>query len=143
MASELIAYCGLYCGACSFRLAAEENDRSHLLHMPSAYDGFKEKPLEHCPGCRLENACGQCAIRDCAVGKGVSCCSQCALFPCARLTGFAGDGKPHHGEVLENLKLLVELGEEGWLEHMKRRWTCRCGRRISWYHKTCGCDEEG
>ena len=31
MSNELIAYCGLYCGACSFKLAYDENDKEPVL----------------------------------------------------------------------------------------------------------------
>ncbi len=142
MASELIAYCGLYCGACSFRLAAEENNRAHLRAMPADYDQFKEQPLEFCPGCRLENNCGPCGIRDCAVEKGLAYCSQCDQFPCKRMEAFHSDGKPHHEEVLANLNLLKDMGEAGWLDNMKKKWTCRCGAKKSWYYDSCSCERQ-
>ena len=139
MASELIAYCGLYCGACSFRLAAQENDRNHIEQMPSYYNKLKNQPLEYCPGCRLENKCGECQIRDCAINTRHSHCDECRDFPCEKIVEFNNDGRPHHGEVLNNLKLLKEMGEENWLEHMNKKWTCTCGAKISWYHKSCSC----
>jgi hypothetical protein len=142
MPSPMIAYCGLYCGACSFRLAAQEHDRSHLAAMPSCYDAWKNAPLEPCPGCRLENACGPCAIRDCAVSEGVGSCAECGRFPCEGLEGFAADGKPHHAESIENLRLLREIGEEAWLSVMAERWTCvRCGKKKSWYRTVCDCPQ--
>lgn len=137
MASELIAYCGLYCGACSFKVAFEENDRVHLTDMPEHYDRYKNDALEDCPGCRLENKCGQCAIRDCAIGRGLDYCAQCNDFPCERSMGFNNDGRPHHGETISNSELLKEMGEERWLELLKEKWTCGCGARFSWYHNTC------
>lgn len=140
----MIAYCGLYCGACSFRLAAAENDRRHLLAMPNAYDAWKDTPLEACPGCRLENNCGPCAIRDCAISKGIGTCAECGDFPCDRLKSFNADGKPHHAESIPNLELLSRLGEEDWLESMARRWSCeRCGKRKSWYRADCDCGKSG
>lgn len=142
MASEWIACCGLYCGACSFRLAAEEQNAAHLQAMPSEYDRWKAGPLEHCPGCRLENQCGQCAIRDCVMGKGLNDCSQCGQFPCEILKAFNNDGKPHHGEVLQNLELLRQLGEGQWLEYMRKKWTCGCGVRKSWYYAGCTCEQK-
>jgi hypothetical protein len=136
---ELIAYCGLYCGACSFRLAATENDPMHLQSMPSSYDYLKGQPVELCPGCRLENKCGECAIRDCASGRELLHCGQCREFPCDRIIAFNNDGKPHHGEVLGNLQLLREIGERRWLEQMEAKWTCTCGAKRSWYYRSCGC----
>jgi len=139
MASELIAYCGLYCGACSFRLAAQENDRNHIEKMPSYYDKLKDQPLEHCPGCRLENKCGECKIRDCAINQHYNHCDECSDFPCDKITNFNNDGRPHHSEVLSYLKLLKEIGEKNWLEYMKKKWSCKCGTKISWYYKSCNC----
>jgi hypothetical protein len=42
MADSLIAYCGLYCGACSFQVAYETEDRKHIDSMPSRYDKYKK-----------------------------------------------------------------------------------------------------
>ena len=70
MSDELIAYCGLYCGACSFKVGYEENSEKHVIRMPSMYDQFKGQPLVFCPGCRLENQCGDCAInKELSVGR--------------------------------------------------------------------------
>ena len=144
MASELIAYCGLYCGACSFRVAFEENNREHIMHMPTYYDRFKNIALEFCPGCRLENKCGECDIRDCAVNKGYEYCSQCNDFPCDKSISFNSDRKPHHAETINNLNLLKETGEEKWLDLMREKWTCKCGSKHSWYYKECAkCDGKG
>ncbi len=41
MSHELIAYCGLYCGACSFKVAFEEQNREHLMRMPAKYEYLK------------------------------------------------------------------------------------------------------
>lgn len=137
MASNLLAYCGLYCGACSFKVAYEENRREHLQQMPARYDKLKDMVLEDCPGCRLENQCGNCAMRDCAREKELDHCAQCDEFPCDHVTQFNNDGAPHHGEVIENLKQLRELGEEQWLEAQKKKWTCECGSPYSWYLRAC------
>ena len=143
MASELISYCGLYCGACSFRLAVETGNRNHILSMPAVYDNLKNYEFEWCPGCRLENKCGECAIRDCAIGKQLNHCGECAEFPCDKISAFAHDGKPHHAEILDNFKLLAQLGEDGWLKYMKQKSTCPdCGERFSWYYKICKCKKE-
>lgn len=138
MSDELIAYCGLYCGACSFKVGYEENNREHIMRMPSIYDKFKSQPPAFCPGCRLENQCGDCAIRDCAQGKEIKYCSLCSDFPCKKLMDFSCDGKPHHSESIKNLVLLKEIGEEKWLEMQEQQWTCeKCNSRFSWYLKKC------
>jgi hypothetical protein len=53
---ELVAYCGLYCGAC----------RSYL----------KEK----CPGCHANEKASWCKIRTCVSGKAISSCAACNEF---------------------------------------------------------------
>lgn len=137
MSIELLAYCGLYCGACSFKVAYEENNREHITRMPAMYDHFKNEPLEFCPGCRLENRCGDCEIRDCARSKEIEYCSLCDVFPCEKIINFNNDGKPHHGESIGNLNLLKNIGEEKWLELQKEKWTCKCNARYSWYLREC------
>ncbi|MDQ7094798.1 DUF3795 domain-containing protein [Desulfosporosinus sp. PR] len=143
MTDELIAYCGLYCGACSFKVGFEENNKDHVRHMPSMYDKYKNQSLQFCPGCRLENQCGDCAVRDCARNKKIEYCSLCSDFPCKKLLDFNGDGKPHHAEAIENLSLLKDIGEEKWLVMQNRKWRCeKCNSRFSWYLKRCvRCDE--
>ena len=137
MSDELIAYCGLFCGACSFKVAYDENDRIHIENMPEKYDKFRNMPLEFCPGCRLENQCGNCDIKDCAEKKDVKYCSQCDEFPCQKLDDFNKDGIPHHSESIENLQQLKQLGPESWIALQKQKWTCECGTKHSWYQKNC------
>jgi len=137
MSNELIAYCGLYYGACSFKVAFDENDKAHLMSMPAYYDPFKNKPLNFCPGCRLENQCDPCAIRDCNRDKKIEYCSLCDDFPCEKLKNFNNDGKPHHVESIANLHLLNKIGPEKWLELQKEKWTCQCKARYSWYLREC------
>ena len=136
---SMIAYCGLYCVACSFKTACEEKDMRHILAMPGKYDKHKTAPLEApCAGCKPDpDSCGDCGIRTCAEAKGVGHCGACADFPCERITAFANDGIPHHMETLANLRALRDLGEEKWLQQQKERWTCSCGARLSWYLAQC------
>lgn len=135
---ELIAYCGLYCDACSFRRSATDKNPEHVLSMPPRYDKHKAEPLSvDCPGCKRENLCGQCKMRDCAQARQLSHCGLCEEFPCAELIRFNNDGAPHHSAAIDNLRLLREVGEERWLEIQRQRWTCGCGRRLSWYVSEC------
>lgn len=53
-APELVAYCGLYCGAC----------RSHL----------KGK----CPGCHDNAKATWCGVRKCCIEKRIASCAECA-----------------------------------------------------------------
>ena len=135
----LIAYCGLYCGGCSFKAASETGDMGHILAMPAKYDKYKKEPpgALACPGCRLENQCGACKIRDCAAGKKLLHCGECDIFPCKLLLDFNNDGQPHHALAVENLKALKSKGAECWLAEQKKMFTCACGARLSWYTDRC------
>ena len=59
----LVAYCGLYCGACG----------SYL----------KEK----CPGCHKNVKAGWCKIRACCMSKAIVSCAVCAEFSDPRQCG--------------------------------------------------------
>jgi len=52
----LVAYCGLYCGACG----------SYLK--------------ERCPGCHENKKASWCKIRNCCSDKKISSCAECAEF---------------------------------------------------------------
>jgi len=53
---DLVACCGLYCGAC----------RSYLVG--------------RCPGCRANDRARWCKVRTCCIGHGCSTCAACAEF---------------------------------------------------------------
>ena len=53
---SLIAYCGLYCGAC------------------------KKYLTESCPGCHENNKASWCKVRSCCIEHGYSSCADCTEF---------------------------------------------------------------
>ncbi|HUL57748.1 MAG TPA: DUF3795 domain-containing protein [Anaeromyxobacteraceae bacterium] len=53
---NLVAACGLYCGACGKHLAGR------------------------CPGCRENERAGWCRIRSCCAEHGYATCADCAIF---------------------------------------------------------------
>lgn len=53
--SELIARCGLYCGACRKYLSGK------------------------CPGCRLNKKASWCKIRSCSASMGYHTCADCTM----------------------------------------------------------------
>ncbi|HWQ08221.1 MAG TPA: DUF3795 domain-containing protein, partial [Holophaga sp.] len=134
---DSIAYCGLYCDACSFKRAHDDQDLDHMRAMPDRYAPYKDHLPDACPGCRLENQCGPCPIRDCARERALLHCGQCPGLPCERLVRFTQDGVPHHAQAISNLDSLRTLGEAAWLDHQARQWTCSCGSRQSWYRPQC------
>ena len=58
--ANLVAYCGLYCGACR------------------AYKSGK------CPGCQHNDKATWCAVRDCCRDRSANSCAECADFADAK-----------------------------------------------------------
>lgn len=65
---NLVAYCGLYCGACG----------SHRKG--------------RCPGCHENNKASWCDVRRCCINHRYSSCAQCTEFPdpnkCSKFNNF-------------------------------------------------------
>ena len=133
----LISYCGVYCGCCSHRLAGVEHDQRHLTPKAAQLDPAEQQYWTSCPGCRNGHHRDDCDFKLCATAKGHEHCVQCAGFPCQLHVEFDADGVPHHAGSLDSLRLLKEQGETAWLETMRKKWTCECGARLSWYLRNC------
>lgn len=133
---DFIAFCGLYCGACSFKVGFDENNRSHLEGIPAQYERYANRPLQFCSGCRQFKQCGH-GFKECADQHKVAHCGLCGEFPCSRIKDFNNDGAPHHAEAITNLKRLKEIGKDAWLQEQEKRWTCDCGAKKSWYLLKC------
>jgi hypothetical protein len=137
--SDLLAACGLYCGAC-YHYRAGLPGGQHLLD-EAARQGRLQSGYT-CQGCRsgvlyLHPGCARCQLRACADGRDLDHCDQCPEFPCEQLMAFQGDGRLHHRDVVRNLAALSTSGAEAWLAGQARRWTCDCGSGFSWYEVTC------
>jgi len=139
---NLVAPCGLYCGACSGYLTTQ----GYRDNRASGSGGGKPKPSGEsmlCDGClgggRVLAHVTKCAIRTCAESKTKTRrCSECAEFPCSRITDFNNDGMQHHSEVLANLRQLRTMGIKDWTKHEEERWTCpKCQTKLSWYDAEC------
>ncbi len=135
-----IAYCGLYCPMCSFNVAAETRDRSHLRAMPEKYGPMKEQSFDGCAciGCKDQTDNCHCGMKPCAEKKGITSCADCADFPCPSIEAFGNDGVPHHAEGLRNLWRIKEVGYEAWQGEMEAQLHCQCGKRQSWYLRCAG-----
>jgi hypothetical protein len=136
---ELLAVCGLYCGAC-YHYRASYPDGEHLLQEAAR----RGRPREGytCRGCRSETlyihpGCAQCAIRACAEEKGILHCGECEALPCERLEAFRNDGHRHHLPILEQLGDLARKDPGQWLGEQAGHWTCGCGAQFSWYETVC------
>jgi hypothetical protein len=144
---NLVAVCGLYCGACSIYWATQNEDEQKLKDFAQGLSAKTGKDFSIddvlCDGClkqgRLDLWCRHCQIRLCdKLQSGKIRCSDCDEFPCSRLTDFKNDGMKHHIEIIENLKHIREIGVEAWATYEKERWTCpKCKNILSWYDLCC------
>jgi hypothetical protein len=141
-----VAPCGLYCGACTIRLAGKSGHRQLLEEIAAVLTSREGKSIRAddlaCEGCLSDGAvaivCRDCALRACALEKGVGHCSCCPEYPCQGITDFSQDGLPHHAEIPKNVSRQKESGLEAWADEQDRRWRCpQCGRIISWYDSQC------
>jgi hypothetical protein len=138
--ADMVSACGLYCGACYHYRAASPGGE-HLL----SEEARGGRPIEGygCRGCRSEQlyvheGCRECRIRACAESRELQHCGECAEFPCARLLAFQTDGRKHHLGIVENLRLLLDQGQDDWFQGQAARWQCpECGVAFSWHEDTC------
>jgi hypothetical protein len=146
---NLLAVCGLYCGAC-YHYRASFSDGKHLLE--PAFRGSRPLQGYTCQGCRSDRlyihaGCADCQIRACAESKGLVHCGECDLtdrdlfdrqqLACERLKAFQNDGRAHHLPILQQLEDVKRKGVGQWLAEQKARWTCACGAPFSWYETVC------
>jgi hypothetical protein len=143
---NLVASCGLYCGACPMYLATQGKDEQRIKALQQQFASGKTKwTIEDllCDGClgngRLAAFCRTCAIRECAGNKSKEKrCDSCSEFACDRITGFNNDKMLHHAEVLSNLRQLRAMGIKDWAKSEEERWQCpKCRAAISWYDASC------
>ena len=85
---DLMAPCGLYCGACGVYIATRDGNEKFQAIMGGLYGTPPEETV--CHGCmqpdgageKLYTLCRHCEIRDCVRGKGFYSCHQCEDWPC-------------------------------------------------------------
>jgi hypothetical protein len=97
---DLVAYCGLYCGACG----------SYL----------KEK----CPGCHENEKAKWCAIRTCCADNGYLSCADCKEFEnpadCKKFNNLMAKifGLIFRSDRLACIRQIKELGVQGHADKM-------------------------
>ena len=106
----MIGYCGLDCERCDAYLATIHDDQALREKTAKLWSELNQAPIlpEHinCEGCRGNGAktvfCESlCAIRKCAMEKGLSTCGGCSNFDaCSTMQVFVSQNPT----VLENLK---------------------------------------
>ncbi len=98
--TDLIAFCGLYCGAC------------------------KRLRRDKCPGCAGNEKASWCAVRTCCLEHGYRSCADCSemddIADCAKLNGFMAKvfGFVFRSDRNACLSRISEGGYEAFAEHM-------------------------
>ncbi len=127
-----IAYCGLYCGACSSMIVYDKGLNDQTAENVLVPD--EELP---CSGCDSEYQ-KNCEFVQCNQRHQTSSCAFCSEFPCDMILKFKDEEWEHHQVVINNLNRIKEIGEEAFLNEQKDFWKCpSCGSRTIWYQKTC------
>lgn len=90
---ELMAPCGLYCGACGVYIATRDKNEKFRSVMGNLYGTKPEETA--CLGCmqpdppkRLYAFCQNCQIRNCIRDKAFYSCHQCGEWPCDLINNF-------------------------------------------------------
>jgi hypothetical protein len=124
--ANLVAPCGLFCGACPVFRAS--GDGALVERLAKTLDVPPEQVS--CLGCRVEKGhirvMGEpvCPTYDCCIqAKRLQFCYQCGEFFCLRLAPCADKAQvlPHNTKVY-NLVLLQKLGVEEWLDRAQELW---------------------
>ena len=136
---ELVAACGLYCGACGIYLATQEADTEKLLQYALILNQSYEETL--CDGCGANRKSLHCSkmgiFINCKRQKRIDFCSECEEFPCKSLNEFKLK-MPHRIEILNSQNRMKEIGLEKWLLEMKDYFSCsNCKTVNSAYHLVC------
>jgi hypothetical protein len=126
---DLIAHCGIFCGAC----------RTYLLEKK---DLFEEKGYKRgCKGCIIRNK--NCAFlkKKCPYinKKLVRFCYECDDFPCENLEILDEKYRRQYNvSLIKNLNRLKEIGTKKWLEEQIKLYTCpKCGGEICVHDAEC------
>ena len=109
--NTMIAYCGLDCEKCDAYIATKNNDQALREKTAKLWSELNNVTIlpEHinCEGCRTNGVktyyCDTlCAIRQCAMKKGVSTCGDCAqMEQCEKVAVVIGN----NADALKNLKM--------------------------------------
>lgn len=97
---NLVAYCGLYCGACRKYLA------------------------DKCPGCRENEKASWCQVRACGMGNNFATCADCTLLnsfsDCRAYNSFMAKvfGFIFRSDRAACIRLIQEVGVEQYATQM-------------------------
>ncbi|MDE5550865.1 MAG: DUF3795 domain-containing protein [Bacteroidaceae bacterium] len=107
---NMIAFCGLDCEKCDAYIATKNNDQMLRKKTAELWSKLNNAPILpeyiNCEGCRMDGMktvyCENlCAIRQCALGKGVETCGNCPkMEQCSTLEAVTANNP----ETRNNLK---------------------------------------
>jgi hypothetical protein len=137
--TDLMAPCGLYCGACGVYIATRDNNEKFKAVMGNLYGTRPEETA--CLGCmqqepakKLYGYCSVCTIRDCVRSKGLYSCHQCEAWPCEKIDNFGfATGKKVMKDTIplwrEKVAALGDTqGSVAWARSVCERYHCpSCG----------------
>ncbi len=94
---NLMAACGLYCGACGLYIATRDENEELKTFIIDSFKSLYGTEYEgrECLGCmqpgspkKIYGHCKECAIRDCVKLNGNYSCHQCEDWPCNMIEDF-------------------------------------------------------
>ena len=107
---EMMGFCGINCGECEIRRAANDREFAEkLIEIWKESDPDVNESWLKCQGCKGPgDICwgNDCAIRICAMEKGVDHCGQCAGFKCILINRFEADKHLHHTKAVKKLETM-------------------------------------
>lgn len=132
---KLVTYCGLYCRLCAqcgriprqAQRLRESMDREGYPFWGKAIPDFEvfwqfltdlADENRQCQGCR-SGACGDpdCAIRRCAVERGITICPLCEDYPCEPIHTLAA----RYPTLIADGLQLKDLGLHAWIVYQEAR----------------------
>lgn len=139
---DLMAPCGLYCGACGVYIATRDGNDKFKTVMGNLYGTRPEDTV--CLGCMqadppkaIYGYCKSCRIRDCVRSKGFYSCHQCNDWPCDHINrfGFATGVRVMKRTIPLWRTKVAELGDEAgsvaWARSECERYHCPfCGKAV-------------
>ncbi len=139
---DLMAPCGLYCGACGVYIATRDKNEKFKTIMANLYGTNPEET--ECLGCmqpdsskKLYEPCKLCSLRDCIKSKGYYSCHQCDEWPCSLVENFTvTTGKRVIKRTIPIWREKVakygdEKGSIEWARSECKRYHCSsCGKPI-------------
>lgn len=152
---DLMAPCGLYCGACGVYLATRDNNEKFKKIMGGLYGTQPEDTA--CLGCmqarpsgKLYCLCEPCEIRKCVKSKGYYSCHPCDEWPCDMIEhfGFATGKRVMKQAIPAWREKVAELGDEegsvAWARAECERYHCPgCGHPLFRGAQRCrGCKKD-